>query len=119
MPKYLLPRGMQVANQSRRKRRKRNNNNRGTRRMDNDPLQSYDGNDVNLDNVMDEDNAHGGDGIGGDEFDDPLGGEVGDSNNDEFVNNKSTAGRVKWQEKHKRGKFSKKFRKKEEGKLGF
>ncbi len=103
---------MQVANQSRRKRRRRTHNSRGdgVRRTDNDPLQSFDADNVNLDNVIDEDNRDAS--------------AVGDIESDEVdtslpVTNKSTAGRVKWQEKHKRGKFSKKYRKKEEAKVGF
>ena len=52
VPKYLLPRGMQVAETKKRKRRKvrnRHGGNVGQRRTDNDPLQSYEGGDVNLD----------------------------------------------------------------------
>ena len=120
---------MQVANQSKRKRRRRNNNNRGLRRTDNDPLQSFDGDNVNLDSVIDEDGGGGGvidpanDDTEGSTFDDPLAedGEGGNTSTSDmgFVANKSTAGRKKWQEKHKRGKYSKKYQKKEKGLLGF
>jgi len=116
VPKYLLPRGMQVANQTRRKRRRRNNNNnKGQRRVDNDPLQSFDGDNVNLDGVVGEDDK------GIEEFDDPIAGEEEEADSAAIGNiaNRSTAGRNKWQEKHKRGKFSKKYQKKEKAQLGF
>ena len=118
---------MQVANQTKRKRRRRNNNNRGLRRTDNDPLQSFDGNNVNLDNVVDEDTVGAGVAGGSNEevstFDDPLAGEGEDEedNNSNMgnVTNRSTAGRNKWQEKHKRGKYSKRNQKKQKAQLGF
>ena len=48
----MLPRGMQVADLNRkRKRRRARNRTDGRRRTDNDPLQSYDGDAVNLDGV--------------------------------------------------------------------
>ena len=122
VPKYLLPRGMQVANQTRRKRRRRNNNNynKGVRRTDNDPLQSYDGENINLDNVDGNNDTGNGGGINDSEFDDPLTG-VDDAADDydDNVTNKSTAGRARWQERHKRGKFSKKFQKKQKDQIGF
>ncbi len=146
VPKYLLPRGMQVANQSRRKRRRRNNHsgnrnkyNQGGRRMDNDPLQSYDGENINLDSVEDgsggsgvnsssiKDSSHNANTASAD-FDDPLAGvddaddnDYEEDNGDDYGNvvNRSTAGSVKWQERRKRGKFSKKYQKKQKDQVGF
>jgi hypothetical protein len=115
---------MQVANQSRRKRRKRKfNNKRGLRRTDNDPLQSFDGDNINLDGVKDERNEEEMNESGvripdTDEFDDPLG-DGGEDEEVQNVTNKSTAGRVKWQEKKKRGKYSKTYQKKQKSHLGF
>lgn len=119
VPKYLLPRGMQVANQSKRKRRRRNNKNRGMRRTDNDPLQSFDGDNVNLDGVTDENGEEGGT-QDVEVFDDPIEGD-GEEEDDMLKNvpNKSTAGRVKWQERHKRGKYSKTYQKKQKNQLGY
>lgn len=112
---------MQVANQTRRKRRRRNNNsyNKGVRRTDNDPLQSYSGENVNLDNVDD----NNGNGNEESEFVDPLAGvddadEEGVEDGSNVVN-RSTAGRARWQERHKRGKFSKKYQKKQNAQIGF
>ena len=94
------------------------------RRTDNDPLQSYDGDDVNLDGVTDENGKDGDndDAAGGGEvFDDPFEGDGEGEDGSTFKNvpNKSTAGRVKWQERHKRGKFSKTYQKKQKNQLGF
>lgn len=101
VPKYLLPRGMQVAETKKRKRKRRNNNRRGLRRTDNDPLQSCEGDDVHLDGVAEEND--GGDG----EFEDPL--EAGEDDFDKGDGfGRSTSGGLKWQQKHKKGKFSQK-----------
>lgn len=106
VPKYLLPRGMQVAEtKKRRKRKVKGNNKLGLRRTDNDPLQSFN-DDVNLDDV-------GGDEDGIDdiaEFEDPMDMEDLDAGTE--PNGKSTAGRKTWQHNHGRGKFSKRFKKK-------
>ncbi len=117
---------MQVANQTRRKRKRRNNNKyrKGERRTDNDPLQSFDGDNINLDNVQDgNDNNENEGGIDGGAFDDPLAGvddaDYDDADDDGNVVNRSTAGRAKWQERHKRGKFSKKYQKKQRDQIGF
>lgn len=125
VPKYLLPRGMQVANMTRRKKKRINKRGRagGERRSDNDPLQTFDG-DVNIDGM------HGAD--DNDNLDDPYADFMKDdseqndtnakkqkidpNNNDKvFTNTKdgtgqSTAGRSAWKEKHKKGKFSSKKR---------
>lgn len=117
VPKYLLPRGMAVANLNRKRKKNRNKNSTGgARRSDNDPLQSFVG-DVNLDGVQ-----------GGDEAEDPFAefmddGEdssakkqkTGSSEKQIFNNTKdgtgrSTAGRNDWKEKHKKGKWSGKKR---------
>jgi len=114
VPKYLLPRGMQVAETKKRKRRKRNGNRSGLRRTDNDPLQSYDGENVDLDGVAENDgNTNEDDGfVDPMDMDEDVVGDdpVGDGNG------KSTSGRKNWQQKHSRGKFSKKGTKK--GPLG-
>jgi len=116
VPKYLLPRGMQVANMTRK--RKKNRNKRGTdgaRRSDNDPLQSFDG-VVNLDGVKE-----GEDDPFAEFMDDGEGGGTGKkqktvaAEKKVFANTKdgtgqSTSGRTAWKEKHKKGKFSGKKR---------
>jgi len=112
IPKYLLPRGMQVANLNRkRKRRKPRKGNE--RRSTKDPLQSFNDGDVNLD------------GLGDDDDDMPNFGGADERNekkqkreeiekktllNTSDGTGKSTSGRNAWKEKHKRGKFSKKTR---------
>jgi len=113
VPKYLLPRGMQVANLNR-KRKRRKIRNGGQRRSVNDPLQSFDDGNVNLD------------GLEGDDDEMPVFGEdnaehdekrqkQGETEKKTLLNTrdgtgKSTAGRNTWKEKHKKGKFSKKTR---------
>jgi hypothetical protein len=118
VPKYMLPRGMQVADLNRKRKRKRNKNRRdGRRRMDNDPLQTYDG-EVNLDSVE-------GEGGEGDEFADFFDEGEGESEkkgentvekvlfNTRDGTGRSTSGRSAWKEKHRKGKFSGKRRKSE------
>lgn len=123
VPKYLLPRGMQVANLNRKKRKKRSKmTTGGASRADNDPLRAFD-DQVDMEGVaMDEDDF--------DELmDDGEEEEAGRSNkkqkiDDEdrkvFSNTKdgtgySTAGRQAWKEKHRKGKFK---GKKSKGKKG-
>lgn len=116
VPKYLLPRGMQVANLNRRKKKRVSKRGRnGERRSDNDPLQNFDG-DANLD------------GVEGDE-EDPLAEFMDDGESSPMKKQKtnteyetkvftstrdgtgqSTSGRTNWKEKHKKGKFSGKKR---------
>ena len=117
VPKYLLPRGMQVAETKKRKRRKRNGNRSGLRRTDNDPLQSYDGDNVNLDGVA-EDGAETAN--ADDAFEDAITMD-GDAEADDHGdgNGRSTSGRKAWQEKHGRGKSSKKYKQREEDALGY
>ena len=135
VPKYLLPRGMQVANITRRKKKRINKRGRsgGERRSDNDPLQTFDS-DVNMDGVhgADDTNSHddpyahfmkdddddddGGGGGGGMKSIDTKKQKIDHNNTDKvFTNTKdgtgqSTAGRGAWKEKHKKGKFSSKKR---------
>eukprot|EP00543_Licmophora_paradoxa_P005771 CAMPEP_0202450544 /NCGR_PEP_ID=MMETSP1360-20130828/9138_1 /ASSEMBLY_ACC=CAM_ASM_000848 /TAXON_ID=515479 /ORGANISM="Licmophora paradoxa, Strain CCMP2313" /LENGTH=477 /DNA_ID=CAMNT_0049068855 /DNA_START=111 /DNA_END=1541 /DNA_ORIENTATION=+ len=117
VPKYMLPRGMRVADlQKRRKKRKiknkTNNTAIGERRKDNDPLQAYE-------------QADGGAGAGGaaqdfEEFFNDGSGAAADEDEGEKNKNKaealiftstkdgtgkSTAGRNVWKERHKKGKF--------------
>jgi len=137
VPKYLLPRGMQVANLNKRRKKKRkknarsnnNSSNIGARRSDNDPLQNFDG-DVNLDGVQgavdddDDDDAFaeflddGESGSGGpnqkkQRTDGGSGG--GEEEKKIFTNTRdgtgrSASGRTAWKEKHRKGKFSGKKR---------
>uniref|UniRef100_A0A7S4ABF3 RNA helicase n=2 Tax=Pseudo-nitzschia australis TaxID=44445 RepID=A0A7S4ABF3_9STRA len=111
IPKYLLPRGMQVADLNR-KRKKRKNRGGKQRRSAKDPLQSFSDGDVNLDGL-------------GDDVELPDLGE-GDERSEKKQKReeiekktllstkdgtgKSTSGRNAWKEKHKKGKFSKKTR---------
>ena len=109
IPKYLLPRGMQVANLNR-KRKRRKNRKGNDRRSAKDPLQSFNDGDVNLD------------GLEGDDDDMPQFGERDDKKqkreesvkktllNTRDGTGKSTSGRNAWKEKHRKGKFSKKTR---------
>jgi ATP-dependent RNA helicase DDX56/DBP9 len=116
VPKYLLPRGMMVANLNRKRKKNRNKNGTGgARRSDNDPLQSFDG-EVNLDGVkeggedpfaefMDDGEE---DGEGGAKK--QKSGESKLYTNTEDGTGKSSSGRNTWKEKHKKGKFSGKKR---------
>jgi hypothetical protein len=136
VPKYLLPRGMQVANLNRKRKKARNNPKKGTngeRRTDNDPLRSFDG-EVNLDGVkegeedpfaefMDDGDGDDGDGEG----EDGAKKQKTEKEKRVFTNTtdgtgKSTSGRNVWKEKHKKGKFSGKKRmseRKHSAPLGF
>jgi ATP-dependent RNA helicase DDX56/DBP9 len=122
VPKYLLPTGMQVADLNRKRKRKKNKkgNNDGQRRSDNDPLQSFNDGDVNLDGL-------GGDDEDGEDMPDFSQGDAGkgskkqkmdDGDKQIFTNTrdgtgKSTAGRNEWKERHRKGKFSSHKRKSE------
>jgi ATP-dependent RNA helicase DDX56/DBP9 len=119
VPKYLLPRGMQVADLNRKRKRKKNRSATNTqRRSDNDPLQSFNEVDVNLS------------GLGGDDdeemelpdFSQPDGGmdakkrKVDNTEKKVFTSTKdgtgkSTAGRNTWKERHRKGSYSNKKRK--------
>ena len=102
VPKYLLPRGMQVADLNRKRKRRKNRNSKQSR-SDKDPLQSFSDGDVNLD------------GLGGDDDDDTS--EMPDFSQGEekktYTSNEigeGSSGRNAWKEKHRKGKFSKKTR---------
>jgi ATP-dependent RNA helicase DDX56/DBP9 len=136
VPKYLLPRGAQVAKlNKKRKKRRHKNSTGGARRTDNDPLQSF--------SAQGNAGAAGAAGAGADEQEqgeDPFAefmedGDDDDNDDDDdnegasakkkkkqktqdsriFANardgtGESTAGRNLWKEKHRKGKFSKKKR---------
>jgi len=130
VPKYLLPRGMQVAATRKRKRRRIRNRGgaaQGERRKDNDPLQSYEGGDIDLDGVADEE--VGGDSTTVDGFDDPLGeADEGDDSNakkkkdvskmvlntDDDALGTSSSGRDAWKQRHGKGKYNRKYKERQE-----
>lgn len=104
-----------------RKKRKRRNK-RGTggiRRSDNDPLQNFDGGEVDLEGLADNDDND----MDMPDFDqsgerDPKKPKTDDLSAKVFANTsdgtgKSTAGRNAWKERHRKGKFSGKKRKSE------
>ena len=113
IPKYLLPRGMQVANLNR-KRKRRKNRKGNQRRLTKDPLKSFNDGDVNLDGI------EGGDDNDMVDFDEDIEHDEKKRRREEtdkktILNTrdgtgKSTAGRNAWKEKHRKGKFSKKTR---------
>ena len=121
VPKYLLPKGMQVADLHKKRKRKKKKM-LPSDRASKDPLQSFQA-DVNLDGVA---------GADEDENDDYEDEAVGMNDEDEgpaskrpkltetrvFANTrdgtgKSTSGRNAWKERHRKGKFSNKKRKSE------
>ena len=134
VPRYMLPRGMQVdENVSRKRRKKKTRSQRiaaanRARNKSNDPLQNFDG-DVNMDGLVgdDEDGAGvGEDGQGGlddskffneDEGDDDNEDDMKEGKNQAFLDmhddgyGKSTAGRNSWKQKHGKGKFNRKVQK--------
>jgi ATP-dependent RNA helicase DDX56/DBP9 len=112
VPKYLLPRGMQVAETKKRRKRKIKGNRLGHRRTDNDPLQSFNEDDVNLDGIADVENSNDDSIDFG--FEDPMDMDETDVNDGSGPTGRSTAGRNAWQRNHGRGKFSKKYKKKHE-----
>ena len=109
IPKYMLPRGMQVAelHKRRKKRKIRSATSNGQRRTDNDPLQNFD-------------DTPDAEGAFDDFFDDgeTAGTKKPKSEAEEKIYSstkdglgKSTSGRTAWKEQHKKGKFSNKKRK--------
>lgn len=118
VPKYMLPRGMHVADLNRKRKRRRNKNRTdGQRRTDNDPLQSYDGSNVSLDGVAGE-NADQFEEFFADDGQDEQDAkkQKSEATDKVFVSTKdgtgrSTSGRTAWKEQHKKGKFSNKRRK--------
>lgn len=136
VPKYLLPRGMQVANTNKRRKKRKvkdRTNAAGMRRTDNDPLQSYNTDIVDLDGVKestgDDENGMASSHDYQDFFQNPVGDDGSHDGEDDMeasdINQKinigevyddtgrSTSGRKSWQQKHGRGKFSKKYKGKE------
>jgi ATP-dependent RNA helicase DDX56/DBP9 len=123
VPTYMLPRGMQVADVSRKRRKKKTRSQRiaasRARNKSNDPLQNFDG-DVNMDGLVDEDGGDNNDEaeIEEDKFFEGV--EDDDEvrkaeKNQEYLDmmqdegyGKSTAGRNAWKQKHNKGKFNKK-----------
>eukprot|EP00980_Cylindrotheca_fusiformis_P011661 scaffold2751_cov131-Cylindrotheca_fusiformis.AAC.28 len=119
VPKYLLPRGMQVANLNK-KRKRRKKNNHGQRRSDNDPLQNFNA-DTNLSGLQTEGTTE--------DFDEDMPdfgtseepgtkkqkkeGEPKIFTSTKDGTGKSASGRNAWKEKHRKGKFSGKRRKSE------
>jgi hypothetical protein len=111
---------MQVADLNRKRKRRRNKHRSdGRRRTDNDPLQSYDGDGVNLDSVDGEKGDDDGDEFS-EFFDDGDQGKEKKTDASEKVlfntkdgTGRSTSGRSAWKEKHRKGKFSGKRRKSE------
>lgn len=115
------------------RKRKRNKNKRGGnngsqqhRRSEKDPLQSFNGGDVNLDGLDGDDGEFEEDMPDfsqGDQGERPAKKQKQDGSLSEkkiFTNTrdgtgKSTAGRNAWKEKHRKGKFSGKKRKSERG----
>ena len=111
---------MQVAELNKKKRRRRNK--RGTgglRRSDNDPLQNFEGVDIDLEGLADNDDND----MDMPDFDQSEERESKKQKTEAssakvFANTsdgtgKSTAGRNAWKEKHRKGKFSGKKRKSE------
>lgn len=114
VPKYLLPRGMQVANLNRKRKRKKNRGKQGQlRRSDNDPLQNFDA-EANLEGLggegptdFDEDMPEfGGDDAGSSTKKQKTSAERKVYNNTKDGLGKSTSGRNAWKERHRKGKFS-------------
>lgn len=125
VPKYLLPRGMQVAKLNK-KRKKKKARVHGGRRTDNDPLQAFDGaGAVDLDKVAGKDDEDADDGMAeffedDDDEEEPSKKKQKPEESEKQIftgtqdgTGQSTAGRNKWKERHKKGKFSGKKRKSE------
>lgn len=118
VPKYMLPRGMEVADVSRKKRKKKTRSQRmaaRTRNKDNDPLQNFDG-DVNMDGLAGGDDDE--DEVSEEKFFDAVDDDDAEISkevkNQAFLDmedegyGKSTSGRNAWKMKHGKGKFNKK-----------
>lgn len=114
IPKYLLPRGMQVANLNRKRKRKKGRKG-NQRRSAKDPLQSFNDGDVNLDGLEGGDDDYDMVDFGEDMESDGKKQKREETEKKTLLNTrdgtgKSTAGRNAWKEKHRKGKFSKKTR---------
>eukprot|EP00580_Thalassiosira_gravida_P018803 CAMPEP_0201672060 /NCGR_PEP_ID=MMETSP0494-20130426/31364_1 /ASSEMBLY_ACC=CAM_ASM_000839 /TAXON_ID=420259 /ORGANISM="Thalassiosira gravida, Strain GMp14c1" /LENGTH=736 /DNA_ID=CAMNT_0048153595 /DNA_START=150 /DNA_END=2357 /DNA_ORIENTATION=- len=132
VPKYMLPRGMEVDESVSRKRRKKKTRTQKRvaghkaatqeRNKSNDPLQNFDG-DVNMDGLLasGDDDADAAaeegekffDGVDSDDDED----DTKEMKNQSFLDSggdgygKSTAGRNAWKQKHSKGKFNRKTQK--------
>ena len=108
---------MQVADLNR-KRKRRKNRTGNRRRSEKDPLQSFNGGDVNLDSLGDGDDQNempdfdqeDGDYTGKRQKREGSSAEKKIFTSTSDGTGKSTAGRNAWKEKHRKGKFSKKMR---------
>ncbi len=129
VPRYMLPRGMQVDEGVSMKRRKKKTRSQKlasgnrARNKANDPLQNFDG-DVNMDGVLaeDDDGEVGGGALDEEKFFDGVEDDDDDqaakkAKNQSFLDDmqhtdgfgKSTAGRNAWKQKHSKGKFNRKL----------
>ena len=121
VPKYMLPRGLQVDENISRKRRKKQTRSQKiasrSRNKANDPLQNFDG-DVNMDGL--DDNSIGDEQVEerGDEFFEGVEDDNQDTKHakkqqfldlDQEGYGKSTAGRNSWKQKHNKGKFNRRL----------
>jgi hypothetical protein len=138
VPKYMLPRGMQVDESVSRKRRKKKTRSQklasGSRARNkaNDPLQNFDG-DVNMDGVLGgDDDEDGDDEAGGAHDEEKFFDDADDDNetskrakNESFLDKmqhtdgygRSTAGRNAWKQKHSKGKFNRKLQQEKQDQL--
>jgi ATP-dependent RNA helicase DDX56/DBP9 len=122
VPKYLLPRGMQVANLNRKRKRKKKGKNlpEQQRRSDNDPLQNFNA-DANLNGLQGNTATDFEEGMPDfsavDEEQEAKKqkkeGETKMLTSTKDGTGKSSAGRNAWKEKHRKGQFSGKRRKSE------
>jgi hypothetical protein len=109
---------MEVANLNRKRKRRNRKGADGQRRSDNDPLQSFNDADVNLDGLEGDDEDMPDFSQGDEEQKDAKKRKQDATDKMVFTNSKdgtgkSTAGRNSWKEKHRKGEFSSKKRKSE------
>lgn len=124
VPTYMLPRGMQVAEVSRKRRKKKTRSQRIAasraergRNKSNDPLQNFDG-DVNMDGLVGDDGDDNEAEVDEDKFFEGVEEDevvTKAEKNQQYLETmqddgygKSTAGRNAWKQKHNKGKFNRK-----------
>ena len=125
VPTYMLPRGMQAAEVSRKRRKKKTRSQRiaasradRERNKSNDPLQNFDG-DVNMDGLVDDDGGNNEEvDVDEDKFFEGVEEDeevTKTEKNQQYLDTmqdegygKSTAGRNAWKQKHNKGKFNRK-----------
>ncbi len=125
VPTYMLPRGMQVAEVSRKRRKKKTRSQRiaasradRARNKSNDPLQNFDG-DVNMDGLVDDDGDNNEEvDVDEDKFFEGVEEDeevTKAEKNQQYLDTmqdegygRSTAGRNAWKQKHNKGKFNRK-----------